>query len=365
MRWNGMFWWIWLSAMPVAAQHSGHTMQNGGGNTQPGSDALPPGYAMVKLTGVQRQLSGVVSVPVARRTLVQTLDLSGVVDAAEPQTFTWSPRFSGWITRLYLRETGQHIRAGEPWMEVYSPVLIQAQEEFVYALEQGDSTLIRNAREKLRLLEVAEPEILALERDRKVRQTLVMRSPYTGVVTEKHVVEGSPLRPGMKVFTVVSLDRVWIRAAAPEQVAADLRVGDRVQIQVGGISTALQGVVRFVSPVADPRTRTVELRVELANPQGTLRPGMVATVRLRRIWPDVLVIPGEAVIQTGRRNVVFVEVEEGHYMPREVELGRYGDDGVEIRRGLKEGERVVARGTFLLDAESRIRGGGGGGGHHH
>ena len=364
----GMLVLVWFTTLTAAAPNGAHD-QGATGHSARQQDttasSMPPGYAMVRLSDVQRQLTGVVTVAVQRKTLIHTVDLSGVVDEAEPRTFTWSPRFSGWVTKLYVRETGQQVRQGEALMEVYSPPLIQAQQELVYALEQGDSSLIANAGEKLRLLGVHEREIQQLIRERKVRNTLLIRSPFSGVVVKKNVVEGTALRPGMEGFRIVSLDQVWVRAAVPERVAQEVRPGMPVGIRVQGVHGVLEGRVRFVSPVADSRTRTVEIRVNLSNPGGALRPGMVATVRLQQSWPETLVIPGDAVIQTGRRNVVFVEVEKGHYMPREVMLGRYGDQGVEVLKGLREGERVVVRGTFLLDAESRIQGGGGGGGHHH
>jgi Cu(I)/Ag(I) efflux system membrane fusion protein len=277
-------------------------------------------------------------------------------------------KVSGWVEELYVSFTGEPVGAGQAILAVYSPELVASQREFLLALERfGDGShtgldererrsLLEAARRRLELFDVERSHVAELERTREARRRIVLHSPIAGFVTFKSVLQGTYVTPEMELYTVADLDRVWVWADVNEDEIPLVAVGQRAAIEVASAPGAREGTVTFLQPTLDAATRTLRVRFDVDNADGQLRPGMYATVRIEHPLGEVLALPDEAVIDTGVRRVVFVEVAEGRFQPREVSLGRKGGDAYEVLGGLAAGERVAVSAQFLLDSESRLRG---------
>lgn len=339
--------------------HAGHD-----GHTAKPEETMPEGYGMVQLVPAIRQAIGVAVAKVERGKVKKELRLAGEVRIPEDRRVSMTLRVDGWITRLLADYEGKTVRKGDTLFWLYSPTLAEVQEELRQARARGDDLLEARVRTRLRLLGVS-PEVIAfLEAQDTVLYEIPFLSPLSGVVMDKKVVEGDRVRPGQKAFEIVDLSRVWVEAFLPEQDLAFVREGDRVDVSLMD-GTTLSGKVIFLSPTAEIRTRTLQMRAEFPNPEMRLRPGMSAVLRLVRTLQNVIRVPRDALVWSGNAWIVFVETSPNHFMPRKVDVVTITDRWAAIREGLEEGEPVVAQGTFLLDAESRLQATGGGGHHHH
>jgi membrane fusion protein, copper/silver efflux system len=331
--------------------------------------ALPPGMAEVEVPYERRQLTGVRTAEVAVRPLAREIRTVGLVVADERQVRRIQTKVSGWVEELYVSFTGEPVRAGQAILAIYSPELVASQREYLLALETfGDPSrsagleqrerrmLLDAARRRLELFDVAPAHLAELERTGDARRRIVLHSPIAGFVTIKSVLQGTYVTPEMELYTVADLTRVWVLADVSEDEIPLVAVGQHAVIEVASAPGAREGTVAFLQPTLDVATRTLRVRFDVDNTAGMLRPGMYATVRLEHPLGDVLALPEEAVIDTGVRRVVFVEVAEGRFQPREVSLGRKGGDAFEVLAGLAAGERVAVSAQFLLDSESRLRG---------
>jgi multidrug efflux pump subunit AcrA (membrane-fusion protein) len=313
----------------------------------------------VKIDPVVMQDIGVRIAPVERRDLWRRVRTVGTVMPAEDELSVVNLRFSGWIERLYVDQTGVLVKRGQPLFEVYSPELVSAEQEYLVALRTGvGSALARSARERLRLFGLGAEQIARVERSRVPRSEIVVSSPRAGYVLHKSVVEGDYVKAGTDVFRVADLSKVWIEGEVYEVDAPFVALGAPATAKLTfepGVT--YHGVVSFIRPTLDPRTRTLRVRIELPNPRLALKPDSFATVDIEaQRLKDVLVVPNEAVIRTGTREVAFVVRGLGEYELRDVVTGVQGEDDLtEIRSGLKEGERVVTSGEFLLDSESQLQ----------
>lgn len=258
-------------------------------------------------------------------------------------------------------------------MEVYSPDLVSAQEEYLIAWggqqslksgseesQAGGSLLAESALKRLRNWDISEAQLQRLQRDGKAARTLTVYSPAGGVVLEKTAVQGMRFMPGEPLFKIADLSSIWLTADVFEQDLSFVHVGQSVKISVNAYpDKELTGKVAFIYPTVTPETRTAKIRVELANPGGMLRPDMYATVQLttgkQAKAAKSLTVPESAVIDSGTRQVVLVQLGEGLFEPREVKLGMRSDGYAEVLQGLGEGENVVVRANFLIDAESNLK----------
>ena len=331
-----------------------------------------PGMADVEVPYERRQLAGVRTAAVERRPLVREIRTVGLVAADERRVRRIQTKIAGWIEHLHVGFTGEAVEAGDPVLEIYSPELVASQREYLLALDAagakpadgglGDregELLVSSARSRLRLFDVSEAQIRELERTREVRRRVTLHSPIRGFVTLKSVLEGGYAMPETELYTVADLSRVWVWADVFEDEIALVELGQTARIEVSAAELSVEGAVGYLQPTLDAATRALRVRFELENAAGRLRPGMYATVTMRRPLGEVLALPEDAVIDTGKRRVVFVEIADGHFQPREVVLGRKGRDEYEVLSGLEPGERVVLGAQFLLDSESRLRGAGG------
>lgn len=289
------------------------------------------------------------------RAVRQGLRLAGTVTYAEPRRIYVNARVSGWIEHLHADYVGKPVRAGEVLLAIYSPELLSAQEEYLAARRLGDSSLVAAARRRLILWDIPEQEMVELERSGQARRTLELRAPRSGEIAEKMVTDGQAIRAGDNLFLIADRSTLWVDVAVFEMDAPLVKVGAPVSLAVGALpGHPYSGRVAFIQPSVDEKTRTLTARVEVANRDGQLRPGMYATVEVTSAAQVALAVPLEAVLPTGTANLVFVNRGDGTFMPREVVVGSRGDSLVEIRQGLKPGDEVVASATYLLDSESNL-----------
>ena len=333
-----------------------------------------PGFVRISAQKVQKL--GVRTEEAAPRVLQRTLRAAARVAPDERRVSLIAPRFEGWVERLHVNATGQRVELGQPLFEVYSPELVLAQREYAIA-RQGEQALqaagSEGAAGMKRLAEAAlarlrnwelQPEDLAAltesaqsTQSTQVRRTLPLRSPVSGIVTEKKAMQGMRFAPGEVLYQVTDLSSVWVLADVFEQDIAEVTPGARARITLAAHpGRDFSGTVDYVYPTLDEKTRTVPVRIVLANPQHLLKPAMYAQVELQsRATAPVLAVPDSALIDSGRRRIVLVQRGEGRFEPREVQTGQQGEGYVEVRQGLQAGERVVVAANFLIDAESNLQ----------
>lgn len=328
-----------------------------------------PGLARVEAGEAALRLAGVQTAVAERRSLARSTRTVGLVTADESRVRHVHTKISGWVERLYVNSTGQSVRAGQPLLAIYSPELLATQEEYLRAREaagrfagselpevrRGGEELLAAARRRLELLDVPRSLVAQLDRTGRPQRTVTLPAPVSGYVTGKDVFEGMEVGPGTDLMTVTDLSRVWVEADFYEYESRLLAVGQKVSIQLPyDPGQARTGRVSFIYPFVQPESRTVKVRIELANPGLRLKPGMYADVSPELAAPEGVVVPDSAVIDTGVRQVVFVE-SGGGFEPRQVAIGNRADGQALILEGLAAGERVAVRANFLLDSESRLR----------
>ncbi|MFN2377342.1 MAG: efflux RND transporter periplasmic adaptor subunit, partial [Candidatus Binatia bacterium] len=322
----------------------------------------------VAIDPVVVQNMGVRTTPAIEGPLRREVRVAGFVEEAEPLIRDINLRVSGWIRRLYAHTEGLHVAKGDPLFDLYSPEIQVAVEELIALRKRREAPGGRDAsldslqaatRRKLALFDIDEAEIARLSRLDRAPDSIVFRSPISGDVTEKPVVDGSAVSAGEKVLRIVDHSTVWIDARVHEQDIALVSIGQRIEARLTAQADKVYaGEVVFIHPHLDETTRTASVRLAVPNPNGLLRPGMFATVVLRaELAPSAVLVPREAVIDTGDRKVAFVVGSDpGHFEPRHVTTGWIAEGGnVQILEGLEAGEEVVVSGQFLLDAESRLQ----------
>ena len=323
----------------------------------------------VRLTAESARRIGVTFAHAESRTLTRDIVTVGRVTYDETRLATVSPKLEGWIEHLHVDFTGAHVRAGDALMDVYSPRLVAAQEELILArrlvgetdaaggrASDNASDLLSSARRRLEYWDVPEDEIARVERTGEVRKTVELRSPADGIVVEKSVVEGDRITPGMTLYRIADLSRVWLEADVYEKDLSRVRAGLDARITLEAWpGRQFNGTVTYVYPTVSMEARTGSIRVELSNPELDLKPGMYADLTVSVPGGGAsLVIPRSAVLGTGERSLVFVAASDGTLEPREVVTGLVAGDDVEVLLGLAEGERVVSSAGFLIDAESNL-----------
>jgi Cu(I)/Ag(I) efflux system membrane fusion protein len=293
--------------------------------------------------------------------LRQDLAAVGNIQADERRMARAEVRTQGWVERLNVRAVNDPVRAGQVLAEIYSPELLQAQEEYLLARRMAkasaaDEPLAGAARRRLELLGMGREEVEKLENSGVASRRVALRAPISGIVTELGVREGAMVQAGMPAFTLTDLSSVWLIAEVPEAQAAMLKPGQTVSATVQSLpGSSFSGRLDFIYPELNAQTRTVKARLVVANPGLALKPGMFAEVALASVARKVLTVPTEAVIRTGTRSVVIVADGE-RFRVASVRLGAESSGRTEILGGLKEGEPVVASGQFLIDSEASLRG---------
>ncbi len=297
---------------------------------------------------------------VVRGPLRRAIRTVGAVDYDETAMSDVTTKFKGWIEKLYADSTGRLVHKGEPLFEIYSPELYSAQVEYVLALKSGDGAELMkvSALTKLKFFDISDDQIAELEKTRVAKKTLKVLAPRDGIIMEKLVVEGQMADAGMKLFRIADLGTVWVLAQVYEQDLSFVSLGQEGAVTLSYLPDRIfRGRVTYIYPSVDERTRTVKVRLEFHNPGYTLKPGMFAAVKLEaELAKDVLLVPDTAVLRSGEINTVFVALPGGRFDPRTVTLGPRSEAGFyQVFDGVKEGEKVVTSGQFMLDSESQLR----------
>lgn len=327
------------------------------------------GDGSVRLTADQIRTFGVTFGSVERRTLEDEIRTVGIVNFDETRLAGVTPKFGGYVERLYVDFTGKPVRAGEPLVEIYSPELVAAQEELLLAarlegslagsdvpgVATGSSDLVRAARQRLRLWDISESQIDRILASGRAQRTMTLYAPVSGVVVEKDILAGQAVQAGQSLYTIADLSEVWVEAELREADAALVEVGDPASVELAALpGRSIPGRVEYVYPTLQSASRSLKARVAVANPDGRLKPGMYATVRITAPGRTALTVPLSAVLNTGERRLVFVDLGRGRIAPQEVELGRTGGGHAEVLAGLEPGQRVVTSAQYLLDSESNL-----------
>ncbi len=337
---------------------------------EPGESPEVEGHAAVRIPVRKQQLIGVRTDPVLRAPLVRTIRAVGRVTADETRLRHVHTKVAGWVETLEVNAAGERVRQGQPLMRIYSPELLATQEEHLLALRARDRVaegslpearrraedLVRSSRQRLLLYDLTADQIDRLEASGETSRTIALQSPVSGYVLERHVTQGEKIETGMNLLDIADLSRVWVIASVYEYELPFVKAGQAATVTLAYLpGRRYEGRVALVYPTLEAATRTVQIRLEFPNPDLALKPEMYGDVELHGDLGMRLAVPASAVLSTGTRDLVFVAGEDGYFEPREVRLGVRLPDAVEILDGVREGERVVTSGNFLIDSESKLK----------
>ena len=332
--------------------------------------AAPGGLAAVDLDPQGRRMSGVVVAEARAGSLARVVRTVGSVVADERRARRLEARFSGWVEVLAADFVGRYVRAGETVAEVYSPELVAAQQEFLLAREKGQhfiassipevrrggQDLVDASRRRLEVFGLPDEFLADLEREGKPRRRVALVAPISGYVVSKGVLQGQMVTPGQEIVTLSDLSGIWVEASVYEADAAQVRPGQTARLSLSYEPAAVrEGKVAYIFPDLDPATRTLRVRFDVANRDLSWRPGMYTDVVLDLGEVRGIVIPDTAVLDTGERQIAFVETAPGRFEPRELAVALRREGQAVIASGLAAGDRVAVKANFLLDSESRLR----------
>ena len=333
----------------------------------PGMNSTSPGS--VVLTSQQIRQLGVTFGTVALRLLSNEVRTVGTVVVNETRLAKVTPKFSGYVEKLYVNFVGQRVRRGEPLAAIFSPDLVAAEQELLVSARlsrtigastipgvPGNSTdLLAAAKERLRLWDVSDAQINAVLTSGRPLRTVTLSAPASGFVIDKKVVQGQSIQAGEELYTIADLSDVWVEAQLREKDAGRVATGATATLEFTSYpGRPFTGRVTYIDPMLGAQARTVKARITVPNPDGRIKPGMYATVILSSSMQSALTVPRSAVVQTGERALVFVDLGNGKLNAQTVQLGRTGGEYVEVLTGLASGQRVVTSAQFLIDSESNV-----------
>jgi len=396
-----------LSALviPTSALSQGHNMQSMSEEkpesaktqeVQPKAqqEGAIPEVPKAEITPEQQQLIGVKTAKVSKNPFKKIIRTVGRIEVDERRQATINAKIEGWIEKLYVDYTGRYVKKGEPLAEIYSPELLATQMEFINALkwsgrettvdhtshtdpgghdniatsietvselqkmlEKDAAATLDAARQRLSLWDISDAQIAKIEETHNPVRTVILYSPVSGFITEKMAVLGMKVMPGEKLFDVTDLSSLWIIADIYEYELPFVKVGQEARLILSYVADKeLMSKIDYIYPILSEDTRTAKVRLTLPNPGGQLKPQMFANVEIAVDLGSRLTIPESAVIDSGEIQVVYVDLGDGAFEPREVQVGLHVDGYVEILKGLKEGEIVSTAANFLIDSEAQLRG---------
>lgn len=328
------------------------------------------GRVPVAVTADTVQALGIRLETVGRQSLTQDVRAVATIVPDESRISHVHTRVAGWVEQLDVNTTGEMVRAGQPLLRIFSQELLSSQTEYLAARRTTaasgiTSVVVAGGRTRLGVLGMSPEEIDAIEHAGEPTRLVTVFAPRSGVVVNRGVTVGTSVDPSTTLLTIADLARVWVLAEVPEASITAVRQGALARLDFPASGRApFTARVDFIYPTLSERTRTLRVRLSVANAGGGLRPGLYGTADFTATGHAVLTVPRDAVVDTGQQQHVFVAVGD-RFEPRPVTLGVQLADRVEIRSGLQEGEQIVAAGVFLLDSESRLRATGGAGGHNH
>ena len=336
--------------------------------TTSGSDAMPS--TAFRISPEKQQLIGVQYGTVGFQSMSKTLRAVGRVAFDETKITRINPKIEGWIEDVYVDFTGKFVKKGQPLLTLYSPDLVQTQQEYLLAIkgrkQLGQSpfseavnfsdSLIESARSRLELWDISDGQIQELEKRGTPSKTMTLYAPASGFVTARNAFPKQRVMPDTELYSLADLSNVWVVADIYEFEAADIRLGQPATVTLSAYpGREFSGKITYIYPQVESTTRTLKVRIELANKGLLLKPDMYADVTLNMSYGKRLVVPQEAVMDSGSEQLVYVSLNDGYFEPRKVQLGQKLDNKYVVLGGLNEGERVVTSGNFLVDSESRLK----------
>jgi Cu(I)/Ag(I) efflux system membrane fusion protein len=324
----------------------------------------------VKISAQKQQLIGVRTATVQREELVRTLRTVGQVTADERKLAHIHLKVSGWVEDVYADYVGQLLKKGQPLFTIYSPDLLATEEEYLIAkrgetalgnsqfpdVAQGSRSLLQSSRERLKLWDISDEQIKKLDESRQVTRTMTYYSPIDGFIMERKAYPHAAITPDTDLYTIADLSDIWVNAEVYEFEVPYVRVGQTAQAQLSYYpGKRYTGKVTYIYPTVDPVARTVKVRLEFPNPNFELKPQMFANVEFKINYGKQILLPQEALLDSGEKQYVFLAHGDGMFEPRPVETGAKLDGKVMITSGLKPGDTVVLSGNFLIDSESRLK----------
>jgi Cu(I)/Ag(I) efflux system membrane fusion protein len=354
------------SDMEMEMEMKGMTMES----IQKGGKVQEVAPGTVQISPERQQLIGVRIGAAEMKSLQKVIRTVGRVDYDEKRIVTVSPKIGGWIEDLYVDFTGMFVKQGDPLLTIYSPELVSTQEEYLLALRAKKSltkspfpevagsgeSLAESAKRRLKLWDISDDQIKALEETGQSKKTLTLYSPFSGFVLEKMAYKGMSVMPGVALYKLADLSVVWLYADIYEYELPSIRLGQQAAIQLSYIpGKTFRGRVIYIYPSLNPETRTAKVRFEIPNSDERLKPEMYANVEIKVSLGQKLAVPEGAIIDTGVRQIAIVDKGSGYFEPREVKVGAKVEDYYEVVKGLKAGERVVTSANFLIDSESKLK----------
>lgn len=328
----------------------------------------------VSLSPTQRVMANVATVEVKQQALNKEINAVGIVQFDQSRQAKVTAWIAGRIDKLHVNKVGDIVSKNKPVAEVYSPDLVATQQEYLLAVKsreqlknspipsisQNGEGLVSSAKQRLMLFGVKESQIAELERAGKPNIRLPIYTPLSGVVIEKMMQQGQYVNTGEVLFNIADLSTVWVEVEVYENEFPNIHIGQQVEIRSQSFpGKPFSGKIAYIYPFLDPKTRTVKARVEMANPGMKLKPDMFVNAIIKVPLGSAIVVPVTAVIDTGKRQVVWVETSTGMFEPRDVQVGQTSNDKIQILSGLKAGDKVAVSGGYLIDSESQLKGGGG------
>jgi len=340
----------------VSPPRKGYTVESRGA----GGAAREGGPQMLEVTPERQQLIGVVFAKVERRPLSLSLRAHGRVEVDETQVADVVLKYDAYVEKLFVSQTGQPVKAGQPLLALYSPDLLSSEQDYLVAIHSqgvpGRDQLVRAAEERLRLWGLSSEQLADLRKRGKAEPRITIHSPASGVVLEKNVVAGTRAMAGNVLYRIGNLGRIWVLADLFESDAPYLQIGQPATMSLPWASGATwKGVVQFVYPTVDEKTRAVRARLAFPNAQLSFKPGMFVDVNVQVPLGNRLAVPDDALLASGEHRYAFVKRGEGQLQATEVKIGAMAGDYQEVLAGLSEGEEVATQATFLLSSEAQLR----------
>lgn len=350
------------SATPVETAKPAHLSQH--------SSVLDKSQNTLTINPEQLKDIGVTFSKVKKHLIEKTIRTVGNVEADERKTVSINVKVSGWIEKLFVNSTGEYVKKGQPLFAIYSPELVATEQEYLLALQaakklkhspygeisEGATSLLSVTRRRLLLWDITDEQIQTLNKTNKVLKTLIIHSPITGTVINKKILEGMKITPGDQLYTIADLSHIWILADIYENEVPDIQLGQTATVTLPYTpNTILRGKVSFIYPTLNRQTRTIKVRLEFDNSNYLLKPDMYVNVKLEIPFGMRLVVPADAVLESGERSIVFVYLGNGKIEWRHVKTGIKTNGWIEILDGVKKGENIVSSANFLIDSESQLK----------
>jgi len=366
----GTLAYLWFHPHVAMAHNVASTGEPASDTNPSASPETEPRLAPVTLTPERMQSIGVKTGVVQYKQVQDEIRTTGDVEADETKLAEVQVRFSGWIQKVYADATFQRIRKGQPLLTIYSPDVVTTENEYLLAKQNRDSlaqstvpgvasgasSLLSSALERLKQWQIPDREIKELEQTGKIRHELEIDAPVSGFIVDRAALPNMYAQPGAKLYSVADLSTVWVYAQVFQSDLGRIKIGTAAEITVNSYPGRIfRGRVSFVWPQVDPATRTAKVRLQIQNPKLTLSLRMFVNVRLDVPLGRQLVIPASGIFQTGTRQIAFVDKGEGHFEPRDLEVGARAGDDMIISKGLKAGDHIVTSANFLIDSESQLQ----------